>query len=945
MKMVDRKIVIVPHAHWDREWYEPFQKFRYMLVELIDELLEILKQQGYKFMLDGQTIVLEDYFEIRPDRKEELLEWIRKGNIVVGPWYILPDEWLVGGESLIRNLEYSHDLASRLKIPQMQIAYLPDQFGHSSTMPQIIANLTNFKAAVLWRGVPPEILTVPFFWKSHQSSKASIFGVYLPSGYGNAARFPEEYDKFVEAVNENLAELEHFSPVPVFLLMNGSDHHFPQPFVQKYCETMRKGGLDITLGFLTEYINFLEKAIAEENYTPPIFNGEFRSPARAPLLQDTYSARMWIKLWNQRIEDLLIQIAEPITTYVWFALKKQYASGFLETAWKWLLRNHPHDSICGCSVDQTHDEMKTRFSWAESIAESVIERAINTIETNAISSDESNILVFYSGNSSDTPVYVEFTQPKDRRINGIRGPDGTMYYVQPLKSREDIFFETTIGLRAAKMGMRLLPGRKLMGFYINGVEYYDGDEPGLLELRFDADTHPIGEFDIKEFKQDAMELIESKRYKKIHLIAARPTQRVYAAVLPLQPWAFTKLLPVVETSTVSSEETLQVNDNHVSNQFYSIDFTKEGSLSLTNLQSGMKYEKLHIFEDFGDRGDEYTFGKVEPEKVKVKKVKRSVQSNGPVLAEIKQTQILEVYESLDNSREKRVGKVEIPVESIFRFYHDLPRIDVITRLTNKAKDHRLRICFELPYTSDTTITSTHFGWVERKCDPEKIPDPSELERTKSSFPEMPSGIQPQKRFIRVDDKNGEDGITIFNKGIPEVELVDRRRIALTLVRSVGALSRSDYPERPIHAGPSEETDGAQVIDTSFEYHYGFVIHHNDEPIHFSADNADLISGSVTAISLDHADISPEILEPIIRIDDPAIRISSFRVRDNAVLVTLYNIENTEIECHISLARRIQSISKMKIDGSVSKVQRVNDGISKLIFNPREIKMCMLSDKS
>ena len=942
MKMEDRKIVIVPHTHWDREWYLPFQRFRHMLVELIDELLEILKQQDYKFMLDGQTIILEDYFEICPDRKEELLDWIRKGKIAVGPWYILPDEWLVGGESLLRNLEYSHDLATRLGISQMHVAYLPDQFGHSSAIPQIISNLTNFKATVLWRGVPRDILTVPFLWKSHQSSFESLLGVYLPGGYGNAARFPEEYDAFVETLNENIEDLDPFSPIPCYLLMNGSDHLFPQPFVQDFVDKMKEDGVDVSVGFVSDYVEILDKAITvESKYTPRIYEGEFRSPARAPLLQDTYSARMWIKLWNQKIEDLLVQIAEPICTYTWFALGKKYASGFLETAWKWLLKNHPHDSICGCSVDQTHDEMRTRFSWAESIADSVINSAIKTVEGEAVSSDESSVLAFHSGNSSNIPVYIEFTQPKEQQIKGVKVPDGTVYQVQPLQSREDIFFETTLGMRAAKMGMRLLPGRKLMGFYINGVEYYDGDEPGLLELRFDADTHPIGDFDIKAFKQEAMELVQSKKYKKIHLIAARPSQRVYASVLPIQPWAFTKLLPVEEAPEVNSEETLQVSENMISNRFYSISFAKDGTLSFTHLQSGMKYENLHIFEDFGDRGDEYTFGRVEPERIKVKDVKRYIQSKGPVLAEIKQTQILELFESLDDSREKRVGKAEILVESIFRFYQDSPRIEISTKLTNKAKDHRLRICFDLPFTSDTSLTETHFGVVERIGDPETIPDSEELERTMSSYPELPSGIQPQKRFIRVDDKDGVDGITIFNKGLPEVELVDKRRIAITLVRAVGSLSRSDYPERPMHAGPDEETTGAQVLDTDFEYHYGFVIHHKDEPIYFSADQADSVLDSAISIALDHAETVPELLDPIIMIDNPSVRISSLRVREGAVMVTLYNIENFELECQVSIPKTIQNISEMKINGSVVNTHNVSEGEIKLSFNPREIKMCRL----
>ena len=67
-------IFIVPHTHWDREWYLPFQNFRAKLVKLIDSVIEICEKQVFRFMLDGQTIVLEDYLEIKPEKKERLLK-------------------------------------------------------------------------------------------------------------------------------------------------------------------------------------------------------------------------------------------------------------------------------------------------------------------------------------------------------------------------------------------------------------------------------------------------------------------------------------------------------------------------------------------------------------------------------------------------------------------------------------------------------------------------------------------------------------------------------------------------------------------------------------------------------------------------------------------------------------------------------------------------------
>jgi alpha-mannosidase len=940
-RMAAKKVFIVPHTHWDREWYLPFQRFRYKLVHLIDEILRILKEQDYVFMLDGQTVVLEDYLEIRPERREELLQQIRQGKIAVGPWYLLPDEWLVGGESLIRNLEYSHDLAAELEVPLMDIAYLPDQFGHTSGIPQLLADLTPLKTVVLWRGVPPSVTSVPFRWRSHENSKKSVNGIYLPSGYGNASMLPTDYEEFVRTVKEKVAELEPFTPVPAYLLMNGSDHRFPQPFAKDYAERMTGEEFEVTISLLEDYVESLDTLLIESGQDRPVHVGEFRSPARAPLLQDTYSARMWIKQWNQEVEDLLTRSVEPVLTYISHASNLQYPHNFIRKAWMWVLRNHPHDSICGCSVDQTHEEMRARFSWAESICESVLEEAKEKVHEISASSAESSVVVFNAGGSSWTPTYIEFTYPREKTVHGLRADDGKTYDVQLLTSKDDVFMDTTIGMTVARMGMRLLPGRKLMDFYINGVEYYDGEEPGVLELRFIADRHPIGDFDMESLKQEANDVISSKKYKKIHLVAARPTQSVYAAVIPLRPWAFTKLTPVEEESTPKPELRIEASENCVENSFYSVSFNKDGSLNLTNKASGMEYQNLHTFEDYGDRGDEYTFSRVGPEKTRAKDVRRNLVSSGPIIAEIRQRMILELYASLDSSREKREGKVEIPVTSVFRFYRDTPRIEVATKLTNRARDHRLRACFGLPFTSDRTLTSTHFGYIERPAEPEAVPGEEELERVRAEYPELPTGIQPQKGFIRVEDEEGTDAITVINRGLPEVELANGNRLALTLLRCVGWLSRSDIPERPMHAGPGEETPGAQEMGEEYEFHYGFIVHSKNDPMAKSADHADLFQSQPLVMALDHAEPPQSLFSPIVQLTDPAVRVTSMRLRDDSTLVTLHNLESKDVKTEAVLAGHIKKASAVTIDGAVIGELPVSDHSITLSLGAREIRMYRL----
>ena len=92
---------IISHSHWDREWYLPFEKHRVKLIELMDNAMELFeKDERYRnFHLDGQTIVLDDYLEIRPENREKLKKYVQEGRFHVGPWYILQDEFLTSGEA------------------------------------------------------------------------------------------------------------------------------------------------------------------------------------------------------------------------------------------------------------------------------------------------------------------------------------------------------------------------------------------------------------------------------------------------------------------------------------------------------------------------------------------------------------------------------------------------------------------------------------------------------------------------------------------------------------------------------------------------------------------------------------------------------------------------------------------------------------------------------
>lgn len=927
--MVEEKldVTIVPHTHWDREWYLPFQFFRSKLVKLIDHVMDITENHEFPFMLDGQTIVLEDYLEIKPENKERLMKLIQEKKIAVGPWYLLPDEWLIGAESFIRNLEISLDLAKEFSIPLMPVAYLPDQFGHTRAIPQILSNLTTFNTAVLWRGVGPEITTVPFTWKSEFNAQKSILGVYMPFGYGNAADLPEAEEDLIQTIKDKVEELRPFSPLPHYLLMYGTDHQFPNPKIIPFIKLMDIEQLDVDFGTLDQYVTKLRNTIISKSYNPLEYTGEFRSSARAPLLQDTYSARIWIKQWNQKIEDLLTSYTEPLLTHFWIFSDRDYPDSYMSLAWKWLVKNHTHDGICGCSVDQTHDEMISRFSWAESIAKSQFEELKAEIEVYKEENSSPSLLVYNPSNAVDIPALIEFEYDAKTMITGIKNNQGQIFPVQTESSSEDVLFENTFSPIMLKAGLKLLPGRKITDFYINEQIVVEDLESGICNVTLICGKVPIGDFDVEDLKKKAIELIESKNFKKFHVKASLGKKQKYTALATLSPWSFNKF---EFTSTVLeiSDSEFTVSKNTVSNKYYEVSFNNDGTFDYYDKIKNVGYDSLHKFEDWGDKGDEYTFGRIGPESVKVKNIKREIVSEGSIYFDIKQTCNLEIFECLSEDRKKRIGKVEIPVETLFRFYKEIPIIEFKTKLTNTAKDHRLRICFDLPFSSFETQTSTHFGTIKRNS----------TQYGDETYSEAPSGIQAQKRYIRINDTMKQSSITLMNKGLPEVELVEGCRLALTLVRSIGYLSRMDFDERPLHAGPFLETPGAQVFNKEYLFEYGILIHSKKDPMYFCDNYAEVFSLGTKSFLLRDINKIQNASQSLFFTNNPWLRISSIRKRNGKLLITVFNLNTVYETTTFQINSRFTICREITYDRVIKSEGKIKEGQIEIAFNAYEIKM-------
>ncbi len=347
----------MPHTHWDREWYLPFAVYRRRLAGLMDTLLRTLdREPRLRFHLDGQMAVVDDYLEVRPWHAAALRAAAEAGRVSLGPWYTLPDEHLVSGESLLRNLELGLARA-RAWAPRarpMLVGYVPDQFGHTAQLPQILRRL-GIEVAVLWRGVPAEIGASVFTWAGLDGSEVEV--VHMRRGYGHGREMPVAAPELARRLGEEVGWQREHNPDGPWLVMTGDDH-LPVP-------VGLSAGLEEAATAGPAAISTLEEYAAARPPARGRIAGELHSAATSFVLKGTLSARFPLKLRHAAVERRLERYVEP----AWTLSGRPWPARELAYAWRQLILNSAHDSICGCSIDQVHEQAAQRLERAAAVAD------------------------------------------------------------------------------------------------------------------------------------------------------------------------------------------------------------------------------------------------------------------------------------------------------------------------------------------------------------------------------------------------------------------------------------------------------------------------------------------------------------------------------------------------------------------------------------------------
>jgi alpha-mannosidase len=367
---------VVSHTHWDREWYQPAEVFRQRLVALVDELIDDPPPAGQSFLLDGQAIVIEDYLAVRPDRHAALANLLAEGRLEAGPWYVLADELVPSGEALVRNLLTGARVLRGMRAAAPPVLYCPDSFGHPAALPALAAGF-GFPLIVLWRGYGsvrhPSGDTVR--WAAPNGDEALLY--HLPrDGYEFGSHLPFDVAAAGERWRRMRAELAPRATTGVTLVTNGADHHARQRDLRSALTALERVALDdrVHASSLRAFAERLAASAPRDRL--PTVDGELRdSYGYTWTLQGTFGTRAHEKRLNALVERALTRDAEP-----WDALAARVRDAsrrwLLDAAWRALLVAHPHDTLCGCSIDEVAAAMELRLRSAHNQANAVREESI-----------------------------------------------------------------------------------------------------------------------------------------------------------------------------------------------------------------------------------------------------------------------------------------------------------------------------------------------------------------------------------------------------------------------------------------------------------------------------------------------------------------------------------------------------------------------------------------
>jgi mannosylglycerate hydrolase len=817
--MMEKKTaIVVAHTHWDREWRYPIWKTRSLLLEFMDWLIDILENDPEygSFLLDGQTVCIDDYLEIRPENRDRIAALVKVGKLAVGPWYTLPDLFPISGECLVRNLQTGIRFAEELG-GYNPIAYHTFGWGQTAQFPQIYQDI-GINYAVAAKKVSEERApNCEFIWTApdgselltsrlgHFTRQNGYFYLHFPVRLNNIYddnqyawewgktgvayhRADEEnyqndyfrvdhedgyFAENVKAAAQRTWDNMDKTLVPDWrLLMCGCDFSTPNPYLPRMVKDCNKAipEIEFRMGSLKEYFQGVEERL--DRSIVPVVQGELRDGEPSHASANALATRIHIKQLNKKVENVFIRRTEPLAA-VLSALGVQHPTSFISKGWNYLLKAHPHDSINGVTQDKTVEDNIYRLNQALEIGETIYEDCMASLLTRLdLSAYGQQDVLLLLHNPQPRPVSevikvgIDTPQGEDVWTLGVLDSDGTPLATQQITRDEH------------KQPVHDIEARP-WPFYVDRHQLY-----------LDTGEIPAG------------------GYKIVKVVNERSYWRE-------EEWW--------QAMRKSAGGFIGQGATQLENDFLKVEVNPDGTFNLTDKANGRVIENMHSFEDEGDTGDYWAYYAPYKNQTITSRGFGSriwMEDNGPLSATIGIETIMQVPACAEYGkvRVQGYGKrsdrlVDLKIVSRVTLNKDSKHVKVKTSIENTAKDHRVRLMIPTDIQTDFSDAAGHFTVDRRGM-------VHEIDADGKFYPEM--ALRPMSVFC--DATDGSNGMAVLNNCLTEFQLLDddRRTIALTLLRAM----RNRICTESRVSSEFPEMLGSQMLQT-VDYEYAIYPHKGD----------------------------------------------------------------------------------------------------------------------
>ena len=770
------KIHVVPHSHWDREWYFTTSRSKIYLMKNLKDVLDTLENdEEFKyFMLDAQASLLDDYIKWMPNDKERITKLVKDKRLIIGPWYTQSDQLVISGESIVRNMYYGMKRCEEFG-GYMNVGYVPDSFGQSGNMPQIYKEF-GIDDTLFWRGVSDDMVKhTDFNWKGDDGSV--VFTTQIPFGYYIGGNIPEETEKSNEFWQKECFEKAGKG--------SSTKHiYFPNGFDQAPIRTnlpqiiTERNKIDPENEYVISSIEDYIHDVKSENPALEEVEGELVIAKHMRIHKSIFSSRSDLKVLNTQVQNYVTNVMEPLLALS-YKLGNTYPHKVVEDVWKLLFENAAHDSIGSCISDTANEDVYMRYKQAREIAVNLVELHSRLIATSI-------------KNNAD----MTFTL-----INTL-----------PQKRKDTILIKT----------------------YIPGGDFAILDDKGNKVNYTIVSSRDLTDYVLSQ-------TIKLNPSREFYI-----PEHVLEAVLAIKTEDVPALGYVQYSIDVNDNSCIPMKKNNtLENEFYSITIAENGSLTILDKENNKTYNNQGVLVENGDDGDSFNYSppRKDMEIFSTDSKFEYEISGNDIYNKAKIHYQMIIPKDLEE-RAEYITSTTLPVTLEIGLRKDSKIIDFNVHVDNKGLSHRLCVIFDSQISSKFNYADQQFGLIKRPNYYEKemnlylegmknhkeekagIQELANWANDQSSWQEPPISIEPAQSYVSLTDDN--TGIAVIPQGVREYEILDDRKIRLTLFRTYGFMGKENLIYRPGRASGERiiETPDAQLLK-EMDFSFGFMTYNSD----------------------------------------------------------------------------------------------------------------------